>query len=95
MRELYDFMFDEKGDFVPISNGTKEIWHYYGECLSLRKRNFELTQKVQQLEEQNKALKIAGNKKANDLSNAFEVYEGSVTIKDIVEAWHKAKGEAE
>ena len=49
-------------------------------------RECELSQKVQQLEEKNRALKQAGDCLA---------YLVDSDVRDAVETWHKAKGEAE
>jgi len=52
----------------------------------LETENAELLQKVQQLEEKNRALKQAGDCLA---------YLVDSDVRDAVETWHKAKGEAE
>ena len=49
-------------------------------------RECELAQKVQKLEEKNRALKQAGDCLA---------YLVDSDVRDAVETWHKAKGEAE
>jgi len=70
-------------ELVEVLKACEEL---QGDVLKEIAKNTELSQKVQQLEEKNRALKQAGDCLA---------YLVDSDVRDAVETWHKAKGEAE